>query len=106
MIKVNEPARPDRTFVTGCGERLVNVHERTNDCITYGCVIHNPTDPHTEFKTHWRRDRQLMERICPHGVGHPDRNHIEFLRRTLGDAVANAEAVHGCDGCCAPKIAQ
>lgn len=39
---------------------------------------------------HWRGDRHLMERICPHGVGHPDPDDI------------NPDGVHGCDGCCRP----
>ena len=34
-------------------------------------------------------DRRIMERICPHGVGHPD-----------PDDVLNQDRVHGCDGCC------
>ena len=33
------------------------------------------------------------ERVCPHGVGHPDPD-----RRHADDP-----GVHGCDGCCAPK---
>lgn len=31
-----------------------------------------------------------MERICPHGVGHPDPDCMYAKRDT----------VHGCDGCC------
>lgn len=42
-----------------------------------------------------------MERICPHGVGHPDPDHIAFVERVAGKDVASVEAVHGCDGCCA-----
>jgi hypothetical protein len=33
-----------------------------------------------------------MERVCPHGVGHPDPDDINVI---LGP-----EKVHGCDGCC------
>ena len=43
-----------------------------------------------------RRESGLIERKCPHGIGHPD-----------PDSVAEMEAtgrkgydVHGCDGCC------
>lgn len=57
-----------------------------------------------DFKTHWRDDRKLMERICPHGVGHPDPDDIAFKRRVLGDKFANLEAIHGCDGCCCEII--
>jgi hypothetical protein len=42
-----------------------------------------------------------MERICEHGVGHPDPDHLDFVRHTKGGAAAETESVHGCDGCCA-----
>ncbi|WP_169807239.1 hypothetical protein [Herbidospora cretacea] len=48
----------------------------------------------------WRSDRGLMERLCRHGVGHPDPDDIDRKRRARGDDFAWAEAVHGCDGCC------
>lgn len=92
---------PDpRRYVTGTGEVLCNVHLETPDCHTFGCTVHHPTDPHADWPTHWRADRGFMERICPHGVGHPDRDHLNYLRRTGGARHAAAEAVHGCDGCC------
>lgn len=42
-----------------------------------------------EWPLNWRGDRGLIERRCPHGIGHPDPD-------TVGDTV------HGCDGCCTP----
>lgn len=45
----------------------------------------------------WRDDRGLMERICSHGIGHPDPDDLAYKIRTGGD---DAEGVHGCDGCC------
>jgi hypothetical protein len=33
-----------------------------------------------------------MERICPHGIGHPDPDDPAFKNPI--------EGVHGCDGCC------
>lgn len=88
-------------FVTGTGEKLVNTHPREPRC-DEGCVIHNPTD-RTGFKTHWRMDRRLMERVCSHGVGHPDPDHIRYVISTRGFEEAEADAVHGCDGCCSPN---
>lgn len=87
-------------YVTGVGEVLVNVH-LPGTCAGEHCVVHNPSD-HVmrDFPTHWRGDRQLMERICPHGVGHPDPDHITATRKLRGDRYADAEGVHGCDGCC------
>jgi hypothetical protein len=34
-----------------------------------------------------------MERICDHGIGHPDPDDIRVRERW-------DEGVHGCDGCC------
>lgn len=65
------------------------------------CTIHSRSDHlMREFPQHWRWDRGLMERICPHGVGHPDPDQMYFYKQLLEPRVANAEAVHGCDGCC------
>lgn len=53
------------------------------------CTIHNRSDHHMRsYPQHWRGDRGIMERICPHGVGHPDPDEI------------NQDRTHGCDGCC------
>jgi hypothetical protein len=43
---------------------------------------------------HWRYDRGILERICPHGVGHPDPD----------DKASASDGIHGCDGCCAPRV--
>jgi hypothetical protein len=66
-------------------------------CQGRSCCIHNPSDHSMrQFRTHWRADRRLMERICPHGVGHPDPDDIAYKEK-LG---MTHEGVHGCDGCC------
>lgn len=75
-------------LLPGTGQRLRNVHSR-NACRGEFCCIHNPSDHHMRGWTmNWRPDRRIMERICEHGVGHPDPDD------TSGDGV------HGCDGCC------
>jgi len=81
---------------------LVNVHDRAL-CAGYPCCVHNPTETAVTYgwRQHWRSDRQLMERLCRHGVGHPDPDHLDYVRRSRGDDEAWAESVHGCDGCCA-----
>lgn len=84
-------------FTTGVGQNIV-VHARNAGC-EERCVIHNPSD-HVmkDFPTNWRADRGLMERICPHGVGHPDPDDLAF-KKTV-DPDAKHWGVHGCDGCC------
>lgn len=65
------------------------------------CCIHKPSDhPLKDAPQNWRADRGLMERVCSHGIGHPDVDDIAHKRRTMGDEYAGAQAVHGCDGCC------
>lgn len=44
-----------------------------------------------------RHDRNcLVERTCPHGIGHPDPDSLEFLRN-FG---IEDDGTHGCEGCC------
>jgi hypothetical protein len=60
-------------------------------CAGQPCALHNRTDHHMRaFPQHWRADRGIIERICPHGVGHPDPDDKW------------ADDGHGCDGCCKP----
>lgn len=74
------------------GERLWT-HPRTS-CKALPCTIHALTDhPMRAFPQHWRADRRIMERICPHGIGHPDPDEWA-IREGLDDGR------HGCDGCC------
>lgn len=64
------------------------------------CSIHKPTQHiMTDMPRYYRPDRSLMERICEHGIGHPDPDHMRFLREQVGIA-SMLELVHGCCGCC------
>jgi len=84
-------------YTTGMGEKIL-VHNK-KDCKGEYCVIHNPSNHHMrDWPTHWRDDRGLMERICEHGVGHPDPDDLAYKDLMGGDKLS--EAVHGCDGCC------
>jgi hypothetical protein len=70
------------------------VHE-ASACEGEFCPIHNPSKRAESIGyTHWRGDRRIMERICKHGVGHPDPDDIRVRHG------GRAEQVHGCDGCC------
>ena len=45
----------------------------------------------------------LVERRCPHGVGHPDPDSVQFMARNqIGGR--KSWGVHGCDGCCGGKM--
>jgi len=70
-------------------------------CKGQDCSIHHPSDHHMKtWRQHWREDRRMMERICPHGIGHPDPDELSFLRTRVPKDAVDAHAVHGCDGCC------
>lgn len=86
------------TYTTGAGQRLRYVHP-PSWCEGRPCVVHHPTDHSMrQFPTKWRSDRGIMERICPHGVGHPDPDD-QWFHLASGRF---HEGVHGCDGCCLP----
>ena len=79
----------------------MRVHARHTCDPAFTCIIHSPTNHHMRsWHLHWRSDRGIFERICPHSIGHPDPDQREFwkLRGRTG------EGVHGCDGCCAPPV--
>jgi len=42
----------------------------------------------------WKPDRGIIERMCIHGVGHPDPDSLTYLH-------GRDDGVHGCCGCCA-----
>jgi hypothetical protein len=85
------------TFDLGNGYQLVNIHPVT-ECKDRRCVIHSPSKQ--SWSQHWRDDRGIFERICPHGVGHPDPDQFDYWNET--DRMY--EAVHGCDGCCRKEV--
>ena len=83
-------------YTTGTGQ-VISVHTK-DKCEGWFCCIHNPSDHKMkDWPTHWRDDRYLMERICKHGVGHPDPDDLDFKAR---NGFHDSEGVHGCDGCC------
>lgn len=79
--------------------KFMYTHKK-EDCKGEWCTIHNRSDHIMRaFPQHFRYDRMLMERICPHEIGHPDPDDIK-----LTGPYAESEAVHGCDGCCGMDI--
>ena len=73
------------------------VHPK-DKCVGEICTIHNRTEHlMRSFPQHWRSDRMIIERICPHGVGHPDPDEYRIL-------TGKDDGTHACDGCCGEKI--
>lgn len=84
---------PDGTALTG-------VHP-AYQCQGRGCVVHHPSAHHMrDWPVVWRDDRGLLtaERVCGHGIGHPDPDDLAW-HVSHGNGWA---ASHGCDGCCVP----
>jgi len=71
-------------------------------CSGQTCCIHDPSNHRmVDFPQLWRDDRKLMERTCPHGVGHPDPDALEHQRMRFGDEAARIYGLHGCPcNCC------
>lgn len=84
------------------GPHVVTIHPGTQ-CAGEVCVFHNPM-PHrlSQAPMNIRFDNgALVERICEHGVGHPDPDSVAyFVRRDPKNG--KYMGVHGCDGCCGP----
>jgi hypothetical protein len=68
-----------------------------SECDGPPCPLHSPSDhPLRDAPLNWRQDRYLMERVCPCGVGHPDPDHLDRVRRVYGEELAWGQGVHGC----------
>lgn len=74
----------------------IKIHE-ADDCQA-PCPFHAPSDhPLNKAPIHIRLDKSfLVERICPHGVGHDDPDSVAYMH-SHGHMWAGT---HGCDGCC------
>lgn len=90
------------------------ITHKPNECGGEHCVLHNPSDHHmSEWTIYIRLDREfaLAERLCPHGIGHPDPDSLSYIRQQVSMMKKDfpmadkpygpyASDVHGCDGCC------
>jgi len=67
-------------------------------CVEEYCTLHNRSNHSMrDFPQHWRGDRGIMERICTHGIGHPDPDEYKIIK-------GMDNGTHGCDGCCHPSV--
>ena len=72
--------------------RMITHEEDT--CKNQYCTIHNRSDHHMRgWPQFYRFDRAIMERICTHGVAHPDPDEYRI-------SCGFDDGGHGCDGCC------
>ena len=79
---------------------VVNIHD-PHYCLGQRCVFHRPSLhsmllwPINIRSCAFDSVPGLVERLCPHGVGHPDPDSAAYFERSGTDA-----STHGCDGCC------
>lgn len=97
---LDESLKEYRLLIPDSEGELVT-HQRTEDCDEHGCAVHNPSSMaianREEWPYNWRTDRGILERICRHGIGHPDPDSARFYER---QGQGRAMNTHGCDGCC------
>lgn len=83
-------------YTTSFNQKLTNVHD-AGTCLKEYCTIHNWSDhPLKAAPQRWNETKGLMERVCKHGVSHPDADEIGLQ---YGD-----RADHVCDGCCSEEV--
>lgn len=83
------------------GGQKIRCHDKSQCEGQPSCCIHKPSDHHMKsWDMNWRDDTKVMERICEHGVGHPDPDHLEHKRQFLRLDEREWDSIHGCDGCC------
>lgn len=82
---------------TRLGHDVVLHHHGPDECWGDWCCLHKPSKHNlSEAPLRWNDNQRLMERLCPHGLGHPDPDGLAAERRIGRDPVA----AHDCDGCC------
>ena len=95
--------RRANSFTDAYGLKVRNVHSEEL-CAGRPCVIHNLSKHSMRaFPLRLRIPSAIFdikplhaERVCPHGIGHPDPDDMEFWI-SVGES---SMGVHGCDGCC------
>lgn len=80
------PHKSDQLFLT----------HGSAECKGRHCCVHNPSEHHMrDWYQFYRTDTGVMERVCSHGVGHPDPDQPW--------PKDDPRWVHGCDGCCSSE---
>lgn len=91
-------------LITLLDGRVMQVHP-PQACRGQTCCVHNPSEhPLRTAALTWNALTATMNRVCSHGLVHPDPDDIAFKERTLGPSDVWGYGVHTCDGCCWPRV--
>jgi hypothetical protein len=84
---------PDGTLLQTHPERV---------CVGGHCCIHNPSGhPLRDAPQFWVAWSRSINRLCTHGVMHPDYDDFAFrIRVGTSSALLALIGAHNCDGCC------
>lgn len=93
------PVKVGEVWWINDNQTLTGVHN-AEDCDLF-CPIHWPSNHKMlTWPLYWRQDAGIFERICVHGIGHPDPDSLDHVEKVTG---SDAWGIHGCDGCCAEE---
>src|SRR6478735_1940651 len=99
MSKFEVDGYAESRFGIQLGPMSLTTHN-PDRCSGEYCVVHNPSEHKMrEWPTNYRADVGIMERICSHGVGHPDPDDVAHQIR-MDPENGHYANVHGCCGCC------
>jgi hypothetical protein len=64
------------------------------------CPLHKPSDHGMNTWPMVMRSTALIERVCKHGIGHPDPDSVAWMDKYGEEEAEGMWGIHGCDGCC------
>ena len=65
-------------------------------CAGRACSRHHPSNHHMRtWPKVWREFYGYSDRMCSHGIGHPDPDDVVHLQ-----GLGEVSTEHACDGCC------
>lgn len=90
----NDDANLDPIICLEHTDKFFKTMHASGKCLGESCTIHNRSNHSMRsFPQSWRSDIGIMERICVHGIGHPDPDEYKLT-------IDSSLSAHGCDGCC------
>ena len=92
-------------IITGKSKKDGITYHKKALCKGNRCIFHNPTQHKMrDWPMNLRTDAwasPLIERMCIHGIGHPDPDSVYFMDQNLSpEDKKYGYGIHGCDGCC------